>query len=75
MIFENTFSETFFKNISSKKTDFKTPNQNDIEKDKIDIYNYKFEDEKKLLSKKIVSKKENERKSDVKFPRQKIISE
>jgi Tol biopolymer transport system component len=74
VIFENTFSETFFKNISSKKTDFKTPNQNDIEIDKIDIYNYKFEDEKKLLSKKIVSKKENERKSDVKFPRQKIYN-
>ena len=48
--------------------------QKNIENDKIDIYNYKFEDEKKLLSKKIISKKEKENKSVVKFPRQKIYN-
>jgi hypothetical protein len=74
IIFENTFSETYFKNIASKKNDFNKTMQNNIENDKIDIYNYKFEDEKKLLSKKIVSRKENEKKSNVKFPRQKIYN-
>ena len=74
VIFENTFSETYFKNIASKKTEIKKTNQNNIEKDKIDIYNYKFEDEKKLISKKLISKKENEIKSDVKFPKQKIYN-
>jgi hypothetical protein len=74
VIFENTFSKTYFKNINSQDAIFKTIIENNLDSEEIDIYNYKFEDEKKLLSKKIVSKKENKVKSEVKFPRQKIYN-
>ena len=74
VIFENTFSETYFKMIASIKSNYDNTIQKNIENDKIDIYNYKFEDEKKLLSKKIISKKEKESKSVVKFPKQKIYN-
>jgi len=74
-MFENKSSKTYFKNINTKKVN-SDDNTASLEKEeKIDIYNYRFEDEKKqLLKYKDFNETETIKDHNIKLPTQKVYN-
>jgi len=74
-MFENKSSKTYFKNINTKKVN-SDDNTASLEKEeKIDIYNYRFEDEKKqLLKSKDFNETETTKDHNIKLPTQKVYN-
>jgi len=74
-MFENKSSKTYFKNINTKKVN-SDDNTASLEKEeKIDIYNYRFEDEKKqLLKYKDFNETETTKDHNIKLPTQKVYN-
>ena len=74
-MFENKSSKTYFKNINTKKVN-SDDNTASLEKEeKIDIYNYRFEDEKKqLLESKDFNETETIKDHNIKLPTQKVYN-
>ncbi|MDC3389683.1 hypothetical protein OAW64_00805 [Flavobacteriales bacterium] len=70
VIFEDNYTKTYFKSLYANKNNSKSKNNSQL--NKIDIYNYKFEDEKKLFTTSTYQKKVKKVKSKINFPTQKI---
>jgi hypothetical protein len=74
-MFENKSSKTYFKSINTKNVNSGDNTASFKEKEKIDIYNYKFEDEKKqLLESKSFNETENIKDHNIKLPTQKVYN-
>ena len=74
-MFENKSSKTYFKNINTKKVNSDDKTASLEKEEKIDIYNYRFEDEKKqLLESKDFNETETIKDHNIKLPTQKVYN-
>tara|TARA_B110000902_G_scaffold78158_1_gene93016 strand:- start:8330 stop:11503 length:3174 start_codon:yes stop_codon:yes gene_type:complete len=74
-MFENKSSSTYFKTINTKNLSSNDKVKSVNDEEKVNIYNYRFEDEKKqLLESKDFKKTESVRNNKIKLPTQKVYN-
>ena len=71
-MFENESDNTYFKNISNKNLGNKNTSQEILYDSRINVHNYKFEDEITQILKTSSKKQINEKNSKIKLPTQKV---
>lgn len=74
VIYEDNNNKTYFKSLSNRKNKIDKNTITKYQNNEVDIYNYKFEDEKKFLNSSPKQKNLSKSKSEVKFPLQKIYN-
>ena len=74
VIFEENNGDTYFKSLSKRKYKIDGISNLNYQNKEIDIYNYKFEDEKRFSKKSQNQKSLSNSNSEVKFPGQKIYN-